>query len=255
MLYSRKPKAKLLTFQPAKPAAQSYRRHISDSAAIQDLDSNLDPKQKSQKYPEVQDAKQCKSAIKKKINILDELGFGSLLESKAEGNCEEKNIIKRRFSIGITDFWTGQDREKFLREKGYLGAYKKLQEETFKSELKKAASIRKPELPHIMDSNARRRASIYGEEKSNYCNAGSSKKKYEFPQLSTRNSDKDTDWIDPIQKLMGKCEDLAKDTFQLRYKTEQLKYKLRQEIQPKKKVKISLNDKRRISSIVNSMAI
>ena len=255
MLNSRKPKAKLLTFQPEKPPVQSCHRQTSDTLTTQDINSNLDPKQNCKKFPEVPELKLEKSAIKKKIDILDELGFGSLLDSKAEGNCEEKKLIKRRFSIGITDFWTGQDREKFLREKGYLGAYKKLQVETFKSELKKATSIRKPELPHIMDSNARRRASVYVEEKNPYCSVRSGKKKFEFPQLSTRNSDKDCDWVDPIQKLMGKCNDLAKDTFQLRHKTEMLKCKLREEIKPKKKSKISLNDKKRISSILNSMAI
>ena len=255
MLNTRKPRAKLLTIQPPKPNPPVYHRQISDGVTIQDFDSSSNPQQNFKKYPEIPELKLEKSAINKKIGILDELGFGSLLDSKAEGNCEEKKILKRRFSIGITDFWTGQDREKFLREKGYLDAYKKLQEKTLNSELKKATSIRKPELPYIMDSNAKRRASAFAEEKNPYATTRSMKKKYEFPQLSTRNSDKDTDWVDPIQKLMGKCEDLAKDTFQLRFKTEQLKYKLRQELQPKKKLKISLNDKRRISSIVNSMAI
>jgi hypothetical protein len=253
MLKIRKPKQKMMTIQPEKPILKSYRRQISEGITVNDFESHENPHQNLKKFPEIPELKLEKSAIKKKIDILDELGFGSHLQSKAEGNYEEKKLLKRRFSIGITDFWTGQDREKFLREKGYLDVYKKLQAETLNSELKKATSIRRPELPHIMDSNAKRRASAYVEETNPYLTSRAAKRKIDFPQLSTRHSDKD--WLGPIEKLMGKCNDLAKDTFQLRFKTEQLKYKLRQELNPKKKPKISLNDKKRINSIVNSMAL
>lgn len=194
-----------------------------------------------------------KTTLKQKIEILDQMGFGSLLETKAECGTDYQQLLKRRFSIGITDFWMGQDREKFLREKGYLDIYKKLQEQTIKNDIKRSSSIIKPDLPYIMDKNTRRRGSMCNDVFAPYQVTRSANIEQVDDNLALKNKKFDKKLLEPINKLMGKCNELLLDTKKFKKNTEKLKVKLREEYEKPKKPKISKGDKCRISYIVESL--
>lgn len=254
-MHARKSKQKLMTVQPKKSERVPILRQISDSAAVAEFDyteKQLKDFKNFSYFPSTYDS-QHKSTLKHKIEILDQMGFGGLLHNKIECSPDYLNLMKRRFSIGITDFWNCQNREKFLREKGYMDTYKKLQEQIEKKKIQRSSSIIKPDLPYIMDSHTKRRGSI--------CNHGF------VPKQVTRSAhtesvdddlkkkgEKNKVLLEPIDKLMGQCNDLLIDSSKLKKNTEKMKIRLKQELQtPKKKVKVSKKDKCRISYIVDSL--
>lgn len=76
--------------------------------------------------------------------ILGEMGFGTI----------DSQIVKRKLSrkssIGLSDFWSVGEKEKFLREKGYRQAYREIQRHEM-LELENRKMVKHASLPRIMD--------------------------------------------------------------------------------------------------------
>lgn len=78
--------------------------------------------------------------------ILEEMGFGTV-DSKTINRK-----LSRKSSIGLSNFWSTSEKEKFLREKGYRQAYKNLQKHEM-LELENRKVAKHASLPRIMDIN------------------------------------------------------------------------------------------------------
>lgn len=78
--------------------------------------------------------------------ILEEMGFGTV-DSKTINRK-----LSRKSSIGLSNFWSTSEKERFLREKGYQQAYKNLQKHEM-MELESRKIAKHASLPRIMDIN------------------------------------------------------------------------------------------------------
>lgn len=67
-----------------------------------------------------------KRMILKKIQILKEIGFESQLNSRFDPANSIQDLSNRRFSIGISDFWSSKNRQKLLQQNGYGEAFEAL---------------------------------------------------------------------------------------------------------------------------------
>ena len=256
-MHNRKIKEKLKTVQPLKSERAPILRQITESAVIAEYEypeKQLKDFKKFSYFPSTYDS-QHKTTLRHKIGILDQMGFGGLLHNKIECSPDYLHLLKRRFSIGITDFWNCQNREKFLREKGYMDTYKKLQEQVVIKEIKRSSSIIKPDLPHIMDSHTKRRGSVCNDVPLPYQVTRSARtESIDYDSQKSGKTKTNKVLLEPIDKLMGQCNDLLIDSSKLKKNTEKLKIQLKQELQtPKKKVKVSKKDKCRINFIVDSL--
>ena len=71
----------------------------------------------------------CKSGkrtILKKIQTLKEIGFESQLNCRFDSANSIRDTSSRRFSIGISDFWSSKNRKKLLQQNGYGEAFEAL---------------------------------------------------------------------------------------------------------------------------------
>lgn len=239
IIASRRNKSKGLTVGiPIIP--KMYHRQKSDYTISSLLEIPEDPVySKSPKHP-VHLQQSPRSKIYDKIHVLDEMGFGSLLNTNFEPNIDSKTPLKRRFSIGISDFWTGPNKQKFIRENGYKEAFNTMKKEVLINDLVKNASLRKPTLPYIMDSNTKRRNLIYSDNMSG---------KYKFkeqlvPILSKRQTNKLTD---ALNSVVEQCNILAEENKKFKIQTEKLRSN------SNKKKKVTRQDREKISFIVQTM--
>lgn len=153
-----------------------------------------------------------KKNIQKKIQVLDKMGFASLIETKADPVYIMSQALKRRFSIGISDFWTGKNRQRFLKEKGYDEAFKTLKKNIIIKDLQGTNSLRKPSLPYIMDNNMKRRS--LKETSINWIKSAKAKGNG-IESLSSRYSEKMNEALDSV---LEKCNELVQDNLELKKK-------------------------------------
>ena len=186
---------------------------------------------------------QLKNAV-----ILDELGFASNLESHplACSNFERK--LTRRASICVSDFWTSQEKEKFLKKKGFWEAYKKIQTDDKALVLVSTKSSRLPSLPHVMDFNAKRR--IEWQKFKNSKPQIKSQKSFPKNLSSSPNKPKNSaknNKIAAIDSLVSKCDDLAFETSMLKDSTDKFKMNFFYECEKNIGKEKFLNKKKKIS--------
>ena len=156
---------------------------------------------------------ETRKKLEKKIQVLDKMGFASLIETKADPVCIMSQALKRRFSIGISDFWTGKNRQKFLKEKGYDEAFKTLKKNVIIKDIQGSNSLRKPTLPYIMDNNMKRRS--FKEISVKWVNSANAKKKVNggISTLSSRGNEKMSEVLDSV---VEKCNELVQDNSSLK---------------------------------------
>lgn len=96
-----------------------------------------------------------KDNLEKVVDVLDQLGLVSSSTNRpmvCEGFLQGS---KKKYSIGVADFWTMQNKLKYLKDRGYWNAYKKLLYQKTVRQLTYKKSPKNPDLPHIMDHKAK----------------------------------------------------------------------------------------------------
>lgn len=155
------------------------------------------------------------------ISILNQLGFCAspqLLTSKQDLS----NQPYRRSCIGISDFWSKTEKEKFLKKQGFWETYKEIQK---KDEMTKAFARRKNKfnsLPHILNLQSKKVIKL--------------KKKLPIKCTSTRNCPKSTKHLElekkspkklfkskGIEELFEKCDFLTVETRKLKSEVNKFK--------------------------------
>ncbi|OMJ79285.1 hypothetical protein SteCoe_20706 [Stentor coeruleus] len=174
----------------------------------------------------------------KDSRVLKEMGFNIGVDNSPLIIGNRNNKISRRSSIGVSDFWSICEKEKFLKEKGYWDAYKNLQIKEAQQKLKTIKSIRCPSLPHIMDLNTIRRIKLdevksvkkathgHGQISTKRFATEESPKKIDikYKQYSKpRIQSKKTSQLKTIDFLLDKCNNLASDAIRLKNSTEKFK--------------------------------
>ena len=229
MIQKRLPRKKQLTVQPKRTQENSLNGSIAFDNVFQD---SITVKGKhhitTSVLPGIKPPKFERKQMKKHITVLDEMGFATYLQTNADINSEDAKHLKRRFSIGISEFWTDHVKSKFLRGKGYWEAYKALQKDDLKTEIKRQKCIRKPTLPYIMDANANRRVTSRIELLANgpatERNQGTRFRLSE--DFAIKGEATPSRKLNIINSVMNKCAKLAVDTLMLQKSTDKLKNNL-----------------------------
>ena len=151
--------------------------------------------------------------IVNKMQLLDELGFGSQLEFNKDLLCDQGGPLRRRFSIGITDFWTQKSRTQFLKEQGYEDALKKLKKNMQRNEAKNRSSLRVPALPHMMNSNTTRRNLALDSSSSL-----PSKPQNSLPEINCKGSKLSKE----LKVIEEKCRNFQSDSLRFKQMTERI---------------------------------
>lgn len=174
----------------------------------------------------------------KESTVLKEMGFNVGVDNSPLFIGTRDNKLSRRSSIGVSDFWSICEKEKFLKEKGFWEAYKNSQIKEAQKKLLTKKSIRCPSLPHIMDLNAIRRVKLdeikeikktthgHGQFSSRRFATEESPKKVNinYKQFSKpRIQSKKTSQLKTIDFLLNKCNNLASDTIRLKNSTDKFK--------------------------------
>jgi hypothetical protein len=190
-----------------------------------------------------------KRSISKKIHILQEMGFGSLINSKVDSGTSIDQS-SRKFSIGISDFWTGKSRQKFLREQGYREAFDSLKKKELISDLNRVSSLRRPSLPHVMDSNIRKRSVVV---RQSFIGNTEKVRPAKSICFSSRNAEKINEGID---FMIDKCDDFVKDSLKLKAFSQKIVKDLKNCTESREKIKrkVTRHEKNMIAAIAYSMA-
>ena len=223
---------------PMTPRAFNRQKSDISNNCLKEIPESV-PYSKSPRHPAHLEHS-SKSKIYDKIHVLDQMGFGSLLKPNFEANIDTRAPLKRRYSIGISDFWTGIHKQKFIRENGYKEALNTLKKDVLISDLVKNSSLRKPTLPYIMDSNTKRRNLICSDNIT-----GTPKAKEQHRPIL--NETYKNILTDTLNSVVEKCNLLANENKKFKIQTERLRS------DSSKKVKVSRLDKEKIYSIVQSM--
>lgn len=228
MVFSSRSKQKVFTVPMRTTKISIFRKNSEnlhrDSCDLPLLDS-LDHSAVKESF------KPGKKLIQKKIHILDQMGFTSQIEARANPILSLNKQLKRRFSIGISDFWTGENRQKFLKEKGYEEAFKTLKKNICIKNAQGSNTLRMPSLPHIMDSNMKRRSlgSICIDSVKNR-----KTKLNSFGTLSSRNNGKIEDTLDLV---VEKCNNLAKENLKFKKYSKMIELDLKYKFKDSTKLK------------------
>lgn len=237
----RRMKTKGLTVPVQMYSKSLYRQNSENAASILTEIPEYPQNIKSPRNP-VNLYQTPKCEINNRIQVLDEMGFGSLVNTNCEPNIGADPILKKRFSIGISDFWTGSNKQKFLRENGYKEAFDTLKKDSLIRDLQKNTSLRKPTLPYIMDSNTKRRNLVHMDKVTSIF-AG---KEQHLPKLPIVNIEK---YSGKLDNVVEKCNILAHENQKFKILTE----RMRNESSLEKKKKITKEDREKINIIVQSM--
>lgn len=188
--------------------------------------------------------KPTRKQIRKHIAVLDEIGFSSLLESAPGNNSNNLKLLKKRFSIGISDFWSEKHKEKFLQAKGYSEAYKILKDDDVKSRIKYSKPTRNPNTQYTMNTETKGKSDRINhlsldEKKSIFLSDLSEsprKKVSETPRTTRINIS-----LIPVTVLVTECDNLAEQTKELKESTEKFHRNFSKQLEllqsPKKKKK------------------
>ncbi|OMJ88320.1 hypothetical protein SteCoe_9730 [Stentor coeruleus] len=111
-----------------------------------------------------------RSRYKKRVHILDELGFTTNTQNHPL-LLTENFKVKKSTTIGVSDFWTFKDKLSYLKQRGYWKTYNKMLYQSHMLQYKVKKSALNPDLPYIMDINAEKRAKVSMETgaQKNYC--------------------------------------------------------------------------------------
>lgn len=182
-----------------------------------------------EKFPKLEHARN--------MTILEEMGFKIGAESSPYIIGPENKRLVRKSSIGVSDFWSSNEKERFLKEKGYWGIYKTMQMKEAESTLKTKKSIREPSLPHIMDLNAMRRIKLNEcKNMKKYFNShGSLSLKSPLAEDTPRKIElhnkclklqipgKKALQLKSLDLLLNRCNNLVSDTLKMKSLTERFK--------------------------------
>ena len=218
-------KKKHFTLEPRKPKLISSNDPAMEIDSIQYLLRQSEETPRTDlNFPNAYGKSFDNRKIKNHITVLDEMGFGTYLETKANVNSKDSMHLRRRFSIGICEFWTEQDKQKFLRNDGYAEAFKKLKEENVKTKLYHTKSIRKPDLPYIMDNNTLRRTYLINGQITGNATARNHPGNFSIPKTISKKSQNDINKIKltPIDTVVTSCKNLAIDTKRLKDMSDKL---------------------------------
>lgn len=100
-----------------------------------------------------------RSRYKKRVHILDELGFTSNTQNRPLLFTENFEV-KKKSTIGVSDFWKFKDKLNYLKQRGYWKTYNKMLYQNHMLQYKVKKSALNPDLPYIMDINAEKRAKV-----------------------------------------------------------------------------------------------
>jgi hypothetical protein len=179
------------------------------------------------------DSKTPKSTKSKKISILGEMGFGTVLPIPKE----QVGHFTRVPSIGVSDFWSEHEKEKFLKAKGCWGVYKeqKKKEEFDGITLRRIA--RHSSLPFVRDLKTEMKV------KEKVLKSGKKMKGFASKAVSSSETpESNNKQIKDLNCLVKKCEVLAQDMTDFRNSARKLEDILERRKVSKKKKRISRQD-------------
>ena len=152
--------------------------------------------------------------FRRNLGIINDLGFISNSTNRPyiiQG--EEPN--KRYPTIGITDFWTFQNKLKFLKEHGFWSVYKKLLYQKNISQYTFKKNNRNPNSPYLMDFSAKRRAEPLKNNQRSISPIiqGNS---YKLSRTCQQNSNKSSPTFKKLDNIANNCNTLLSQTQRLK---------------------------------------
>lgn len=199
------------------------------------------------KIPEIQTPNR---KITRRSSILDELGFGQVLSTQSE----VLRKLTRKPSIGVSDFWSAQEKEKFLKRQGVWLEYKatKQQEQLHGAKLRQSA--RHSSLPYILDLKTERKMIYSDTNKSSKPKIVNFRVPKAFSSSETPTKCLNNKKLTKIDALVKKCNILAHDTNKIRTSARILENIFTNSPKSSKtKKKITKEDKCKIQNSINSL--
>ena len=151
--------------------------------------------------------------LEKIVKVLDQLGFGSSSSNKPLLTDGLVQGSKKKYSIGLADFWTMQEKFKYLKDKGYWNAYKKLLYEKNLLHQTHKKSPNNPDLPYIMDHKAKRVLQPQSPQPSlrqNLTETRLSQPKSPYPSANSNPT------LQKLQQIQDRCKTLFTSTLTLK---------------------------------------
>jgi hypothetical protein len=192
-----------------------------------------------------------RKSFEKTVKNLDELGFVSSSTNRpmlTEGFEIDK---KKSYTIGLADFWTFQDKLRYLKSHGCWAAYKKLMYNKHVLQYTYKKSARNPDLPYVMDHKTVRLV--------NSMNRKHGKRTQSIRNKLTRISPRDTESspiVKKIEFIKDECEKAIDQTYYLNLKY----FKEKKDNQGSFRIKsltptrLVKSDKDRIQRIINNLS-
>jgi hypothetical protein len=183
-------------------------------------------------------------------SLLEEMGFGAINDS----GKKLQRKLSRRSSIGLSDFWSEQEKERFLRKNGLWDAFKEIKKHEMIEEAQRK-KVKHASLPRIIDINTIQKVN------SNFQNA--CKETRTVKTLSVKNSSLSESPVKPenqkservlrINSVVNDCNSLAKELDKFRKLTLSVKKSFNKKPLIQIKKKISRHDLKKIKLAIKNI--
>lgn len=184
----------------------------------------------------------------RRSSILDEMGFGHFISPEQE----ILRKLTRKPTIGVSDFWSAQEKEKFLKEKGFWLEYKATKQKEEFHEGKRLKGLRHSSLPYLLDLKTERKIITSTKKSSSKPRIASSNFSIACSTSETPTKQNGNKKLTKIDTLVKKCNNLAHDMNEIRISTKALKDILVTDKRSKKR-KITRTDLCKIKNSMNSL--
>ena len=188
--------------------------------------------------------------LHRQVTILEEMGFGSITDSGKKLNRR----LTKRSSIGMSDFWSEHEKEKFLRDKGLWQTFKEIKKQEMIQEVNRN-KVKHASLPRIIDINTIQKVN---NNFKTFCKEGVSSRALKINVLSLSESPVKVDGqsstrIFRINSVVNECNSLAKEMAKFRKETKCFGGSLGKKLRIGHKKKVSSQDLRQIKLAIKSI--
>jgi hypothetical protein len=164
-----------------------------------------------------------KKEMQRNVTILDEMGLGTNLASPSYVSSKLQRQSTRKSSIAVSDFWSVQQKEKFLKENGFWEAYQKIQNKSKALSLVYKKSTKQNNLPRIVNTEISKRVNSISQF---YLRNGPKKysnKKFISNKFPHRPGEGTNFKLKALDDILVKCDALSSDTYELKSSTNRFK--------------------------------
>ena len=197
-----------------------------------------------------------KKKLIKNLSILGEMGFGKIVAPNSVMPLQFERKLSRRSSIGVSDFWSSNEKKKFLKGNGYWEAYKDMQKKDEALLLASKKVNRFPTLPHIMDLNTKKRILIRDSLiNSSHSQTKIRKSTFFDEAIKSQQQHSMNLKISILDKITDRCKNLTNDNYKLKSSTDRFKKNFSKQCKnhlTKSKRKLSKHELRKIKLLVDS---